>query len=324
MNPRGEAVLLTGQRHRLELNEGRGLLSERFGRRVFSRSAMERMLPKEVYRNILGTIAGKEKIRPEYAGMIATAMKEWAIGLGATHYSHWFQPLTGAMAEKHDSFLDWKTADAVIEKFDGKQLVQGEPDASSFPSGGLRSTYEARGYTGWDPTSPAFVWKAGDGITLCIPSIFFSWTGDVLDNKIPLHRSDQQATCANPPAPRGKQRRFRFRQPDARPVHFGFRIGEVSCPTKYFEEPPPSISGAACNTDWGCSVPRFSSRSSGPISQTPGSSVTPERSWKSAHRLTIVVCLSNLGVELPGSIDNDRNLSRVKKRAIIIGPAPPA
>ena len=116
--------------------------------------------------------------------------------MGATHYSHWFQPLTGATAEKHDSFIEWNSADRVIEKFSGSQLIQGEPDASSFPSGGLRSTYEARGYTGWDPTSPVFLWSGGDGMTLCIPSIFFSWTGDVLDTKIPLLRSDKKLNDA--------------------------------------------------------------------------------------------------------------------------------
>ena len=139
---------------------------------------------------------GREKIKPEYADTIALAMKEWAMDLGATHYTHWFQPLTGATAEKHDAFIEWQTQDKVIEKFSGKQLLQGEPDASSFPSGGLRSTYEARGYTGWDPTSPPFLWRGGDGITLCIPSVFFSWTGDVLDSKIPLLRSDQKINQA--------------------------------------------------------------------------------------------------------------------------------
>jgi len=152
---------------------------------------MQRMLPKEIYENIAAAIDKGQKIQEKYADAIAMAMKEWAMELGATHYCHWFQPLTGATAEKHDAFIEWSDPDAVIEKFSGKQLLQGEPDASSFPSGGLRSTFEARGYTGWDPSSPVFVWKAGDGITLCIPSIFFSWTGAVLDNKIPMLRSDK-------------------------------------------------------------------------------------------------------------------------------------
>jgi glutamine synthetase len=139
---------------------------------------------------------GQEKIKPEFSDTIALAMKEWAISNGATHYCHWFQPLTGFSAEKHDSFIEWNTVDKVIERFSGKQLIQGEPDASSFPSGGLRSTYEARGYTGWDPTSPVFLWVGGDGVTLCIPSVFFSWTGDVLDSKIPLLRSDKKINDA--------------------------------------------------------------------------------------------------------------------------------
>lgn len=166
--------------------------SETFGAYVFNRFVMQKMLPKDIYRNILQAQQGLEKIKPEYAEPIAVAMKEWAVSHGATHYTHWFQPLTGASAEKHDAFLDWSSPDELIEKFNGKQLVQGEPDASSFPSGGLRSTYEARGYTGWDPTSPAFVWKAGNSVTLCIPSIFFSWTGDVLDSKIPFLRSERK------------------------------------------------------------------------------------------------------------------------------------
>lgn len=170
--------------------------SQHFASHVFNRSIMQKMLPKEVYINLFNAMDGKSKIHSEHSDIIATAMKEWAISHGATHYSHWFQPLTGASAEKHDSFIEWTTDDRVIEKFTGKQLLQGEPDASSFPSGGLRTTFEARGYTGWDPSSPAFIWKAGNGITLCIPSIFFSWTGDVLDTKIPLLRSDKKINKA--------------------------------------------------------------------------------------------------------------------------------
>lgn len=168
--------------------------SEHFGKYVFSRSVMQKMLPREVYKNIVKAMEGQEKIKQEFADIIAVAIKEWAINNGATHYSHWFHPLTGASAEKHDAFIDWNAPDKVIERFNGKQLIQGEPDASSFPCRGLRSTYEARGYTGWDPTSPIFLWKGGDGLTLCIPSIFFSWTGQILDTKIPLLRSD---ACIN-------------------------------------------------------------------------------------------------------------------------------
>lgn len=171
--------------------------SDTFGIRTFSRRLLQQKLPKEIYRNVSNAMEGLEKIKPEYADTIAVAIKEWATSHGATHFCHWFQPLTGIAAEKHDAFIDWDTTqDRVIEKFNGKQLVQGEPDASSFPSGGLRSTYEARGYTGWDPTSPIFLWKGGDGVTLCIPSVFFSWTGNVLDAKIPLLRSDQKISDA--------------------------------------------------------------------------------------------------------------------------------
>ncbi|WP_052354940.1 glutamine synthetase III family protein [Candidatus Protochlamydia sp. R18] len=166
--------------------------SQNFGKYVFSRTVMQKMLSEEIYKNVSNAINGREKIKAEYADSIAIVVKEWAMSHGATHFCHWFQPLTGASAEKHDAFIEWNSADGVMEKFNGKQLIQGEPDASSFPSGGLRSTYEARGYTGWDPTSPIFLWKAGDGVTLCIPSVFFSWTGDVLDSKIPLLRSERK------------------------------------------------------------------------------------------------------------------------------------
>ncbi len=170
--------------------------AEGFGSYIFNLKEMKKARPPDVYQNVLRAREGLEPIKKENADAIASALKEWAISLGATHYSHWFQPLTGATAEKHDAFIDWGGTDEIIEKFSGKQLVQGEPDASSFPSGGLRSTYEARGYTGWDPTSAPFIWKAGDGVTLCIPSVFFSWTGDVLDTKIPLLRSDQEISKA--------------------------------------------------------------------------------------------------------------------------------
>lgn len=170
--------------------------SDIFGNHVFNQTVMQRMLPKEVYENVAAAIESKQKIKPEYYDIIADAMKEWAISLGATHFTHWFQPLNGASAEKHDAFIDWGIPNKVIDRFSGNQLLQGEPDASSFPSGGLRSTYEARGYTGWDPTSPPFLWKAGDGITLCVPSIFLSWTGAALDCKIPLLRSDNKLNAA--------------------------------------------------------------------------------------------------------------------------------
>lgn len=170
--------------------------SGKFGVRVFTREIMEKMLPNKVKKNLFNAMDGKENINEEYADTIAVAMKEWAVTNGATHYCHWFQPLTGITAEKHDSFIAWRTTDTVIERFNGQQLVQGEPDASSFPSGGLRSTYEARGYTGWDPTSYVFIWESGSGSTLFIPSVFFSWTGEVLDNKIPLLKSDAKIDSA--------------------------------------------------------------------------------------------------------------------------------
>jgi len=196
MNARERAVGVIGSRSRSkfgQLNgENVGAISTIFGSDVFGRSVMEKMLPPKICTNVFRAMVGLEKIKPEYADSIAVAMKEWAMGRGATHYTHWFQPLTGAAAEKHDSFMDWSASNGVIERFSGKALLQGEPDASSFPSGGLRRTFEARGYSGWDPSSPAFIWTAGDGVTLFVPSVFFSWTGEILDTKIPLHRSNDK------------------------------------------------------------------------------------------------------------------------------------
>lgn len=167
------------------------LSSELFASSVFNKKVMKHMLPKEVYENICFAMESRGTIDPLFSDTIALAMKEWATAHGATHYTHWFQPLTGTCAEKHDSFIDFsKEGGGVLEQFSGKQLIQGEPDASSFPSGGLRSTYEARGYTGWDPTSPVFLWKTEGGLVLCVPSVYFSWTGEALDAKIPLLRSD--------------------------------------------------------------------------------------------------------------------------------------
>jgi len=197
MNPRSLALQTLGQHSRNYKTDVIAChASENFGKHVFNHATMQKMLPRDIYKNLVNAVDGIEKIKPEYADVIALAMKEWAMSHGATHYCHWFQPLTGLVAEKHDAFIDWNAEDRVLEKFNGKQLIQGEPDASSFPSGGLRSTYEARGYTAWDPTSPVFLWSGGDGVTLCIPSIFFSWTGDVLDTKIPLLYSDRKISDA--------------------------------------------------------------------------------------------------------------------------------
>ncbi len=164
-------------------------VSSFFGENTFSAKVMRERLPREAYEAFLDAIDRKRKIDLELANIVANAMKDWALEKGATHYSHWFQPMTSLTAEKHDSFLEAIGNGDYIERFSGKQLVQGEPDASSFPSGGIRSTFEARGYTVWDPSSPAFIVKGGKGITLCIPSIFLSYTGDALDHKTPLLRS---------------------------------------------------------------------------------------------------------------------------------------
>jgi glutamine synthetase len=160
-----------------------------FGRDIFSRGMMRQRLPKEVYRSLLRTIDQGEPLDPAVADVVAASMKDWAIENGASHYTHWFQPLTGLTAEKHDSLAAPDGNGGVVFNFSGSELVQGEPDASSFPSGGLRATFEARGYTAWDATSPAFLMRGDNNVTLCIPTAFVSWTGEALDTKIPLLRS---------------------------------------------------------------------------------------------------------------------------------------
>ena len=158
---------------------------ELFGSMVFSESVMRDRLPKNVYRALCATIREGRALDPAVADVVAAAMKDWAVSKGATHFTHWFQPMTGITAEKHDAFLSPAGDGTVQMEFSGKELVKGEPDASSFPSGGLRATFEARGYTAWDPTSYAFI----KDNTLCIPTAFCSYTGEILDKKTPLLRS---------------------------------------------------------------------------------------------------------------------------------------
>lgn len=166
-----------------------------FGQRVFHRGLIEK-LPKDAAHNWLGVLDGREVLDPRQADVIAAALKNWAISHGSTHFTHWFQPLTHAGAEKHDSFLNWAPDGSIIQNFRGKDLLSGEPDASSFPSGGLRITHEARGYTIWDPTSYPFLWESAEGLTLCIPSLFFSFKGEPLDHKLPLLRSEEKMNQA--------------------------------------------------------------------------------------------------------------------------------
>ena len=167
-------------------------VSEIFGEDVFNDVVMQQRLPKKVYKDLKQTILEGKELSLEMADVIAHEMKEWAIEKGATHYTHWFQPLTGVTAEKHDSFITAPLPNGkVLMSFSGKELIKGEPDASSFPSGGLRATFEARGYTAWDCTSPAFVRHDAAGATLCIPTAFCSYTGEALDQKTPLLRSMQ-------------------------------------------------------------------------------------------------------------------------------------
>src|SRR5450432_1752374 len=162
-----------------------------FGTNVFGLSTMKATLPKEAFRSVKRTIETGSPLDPRVADVVAAAMKAWALAKGATHYAHIFYPLTGLSAEKHDSFLSPDGEGGAITEFAGKTLVQGEPDASSFPNGGIRSTNEARGYTAWDVTSPAYLLETPNGTTLCIPTAFVSWTGEALDKKTPLLRSGQ-------------------------------------------------------------------------------------------------------------------------------------
>lgn len=171
-------------------------VSEEFGSLVFSDVVMQERLPKPTYKALSKVIHEGRALDLDIANEVAHAMKEWALEKGATHYTHWFQPLTGITSEKHDSFLTPKRDGTTLMTFSGKELIQGEPDASSFPSGGLRATFEARGYTAWDPGSPVFIKDE----VLCIPTAFISYTGEALDKKTPLLRSmvvlDKQAKRA--------------------------------------------------------------------------------------------------------------------------------
>src|SRR5689334_16411040 len=160
-----------------------------FGENVFTLRTAREFLSDEAYKSLVASIRGGKKIDRNMANQIAAGLRQWAESKGVTHFSHWFQPLTGTTAEKHDSFFTLKGDGSALETFDGDALIQQEPDASSFPSGGIRATFEARGYTAWDPSSPPFIMEIGEGKTLCIPTIFVSYTGETLDYKAPLLKS---------------------------------------------------------------------------------------------------------------------------------------
>ncbi|MFT5941674.1 MAG: glutamine synthetase, partial [Sediminicola sp.] len=191
---RFSSIKESNNRKRIAIEE-KGRRSELFGMNVFNEAKMLQFLTKDAFDRVKGAMFSGTKMDRKIADQVAEGMKAWAINMGATHYTHWFQPLTGATAEKHDAFFDLLPDGKALEKFGGGQLVQQEPDASSFPNGGIRNTFEARGYTAWDPTSPAFIY----GSTLCIPTIFVAYTGEALDNKAPLLRAlgavDEAATA---------------------------------------------------------------------------------------------------------------------------------
>lgn len=194
MSSRFKAIAESQNRNIIAIEE-KGRRSDLFGINVFNEKKMLQYLTKDAFEGLKGAMDSGSKIDRKIADQVAEAIKGWAITMGATHYTHWFQPLTGSTAEKHDAFFDLMPDGTALEKFGGGQLVQQEPDASSFPSGGIRNTFEARGYTAWDPSSPAFIY----GTTLCIPTIFVSYTGEALDNKAPLLRAlgavDEAATA---------------------------------------------------------------------------------------------------------------------------------
>ncbi len=191
---RFKATQLAQSRKPLEIIEAKKR-SEIFGAHVFNEYTMRQHLTNDAFKGVMNAIQHGKKIDRKIANQVASSMKDWALSKGVTHYTHWFQPLTGATAEKHDAFFETIGNGMAIEKFGGSELVQQEPDASSFPHGGIRNTFEARGYTAWDPTSPAYIY----GTTLCIPTIFISYTGDALDYKTPLLRAlsavDKAATA---------------------------------------------------------------------------------------------------------------------------------
>jgi len=182
---RFKALETVNNRKPLELTIPKERVTSYFGLYVFDKKKMKEFLSPEVFKALIRTIETNQKLDPSLADSVALGMKNWSISLGATHFTHWFQPLTGATAEKHDAFFDID-GEEVLESFKGSALVQQEPDASSFPNGGIRNTFEARGYTAWDPTSPAFIMDTQGGKTLCIPTVFVSYTGEALDNKTPL------------------------------------------------------------------------------------------------------------------------------------------
>src|SRR5690554_3672545 len=188
-NLRFDAVetVLSRQKKSVSIPEGKPSLF--FGKNVFSIEKMKEYLPKNAYEKLLTILENGEVIDRELAEHISQAIKSWAIANGATHYSHWFQPLTGSTAEKHDAFFEPDNNGLPVEKFTADSLIQQEPDASSFPNGGIRNTFEARGYTGWDPSSPVFLFETAAGKTLCIPTVFLSYTGEALDYKAPLLKS---------------------------------------------------------------------------------------------------------------------------------------
>jgi len=188
---RQEAIrAIAGAKHQLNrVNFKTTHIKDLYGINVFNEAVQRQRLPKPIFKALQKTIKQGATLDPAIADSVATAMKDWAMEKGATHFTHLFQPMTGLTAEKHDSFLQPTGEGTALTEFSGKELVRGEPDASSFPSGGLRATFEARGYTAWDPTSPAFIHEGPNGATLCIPTAFLSWTGDALDKKTPLLRS---------------------------------------------------------------------------------------------------------------------------------------
>ncbi|MBQ9355723.1 MAG: glutamine synthetase III, partial [Prevotella sp.] len=184
-NLRFQVVAEAFKKSPLEVETSKERPSEYFGKYVFNREKMHKYLPKDVFDKLIDVIDNGARLDTSIANAVAAGMKQWAMEMGVTHYTHWFQPLTEGTAEKHDAFVEHDGKGGMMETFSGKLLVQQEPDASSFPNGGIRNTFEARGYSAWDPTSPVFIIDD----TLCIPTIFIAYTGEALDYKAPLLRA---------------------------------------------------------------------------------------------------------------------------------------
>ena len=275
-------------------------IKDLFGVNVFSEEVQAARLPKGIFKALQKTIKLGLPLDPSVADAVAVAMKDWAAEHGATHYTHLFQPMTGITAEKHDSFIAPTGTGGAIAEFGGKELVKGEPDASSFPSGGLRATFEARGYTAWDPTSPAYIIENPNGSTLVIPTAFLSWTGEALDKKTPLLRSMEALSSAGAPHPQA------VRQPGHAGVHHRRPEQEYFLIDKNFLLPAPRPAERPAGP---CSAPR---RPRARSWKTSTSAPSPSASWP-AWPTASWSCSSSASRSRPGTTRSPRASMRSRR-----------